>query len=171
MFGKFSKLATTFLTLAISFAPALTAAEDQGQTAPVLVVRQFSVSPKTGWPYELNQLQSQTVAELRTRAGSHLEVLVGPPVTPPSHIYTLDGEVISWRAGNAAKRIMVGMGSGRESAEIHYWLTDEQGKRVFEHKDTIRAEFFGNAYASSVGQLAHPFASKIAARLTEAKLF
>jgi hypothetical protein len=39
------------------------------------------------------------------------------------------------------------MGSGRESAEIRYWLTDEQGKRLFEHKDTIRAEFWGNAYA------------------------
>ena len=66
---------------------------------------------------------------------------------------------------------MVGMGSGRESAEIRYWLTDDQGKRLFEHKDTIRAEFWGNAYAGSVGQLAHPFASKIAGRLTEAKVF
>ena len=171
MFGKFSSLATALLALAISFAPGLGLTQEPDKSAAVLVVRQFSVSPKTGWPYELNQLQSQTVAELRTRTGGHLEVLVGAPVTPPSHIYILDGEVMAWRAGNAAKRIMVGMGSGRESAEIHYWLTDEQGKRVFEHKDTIRAEFFGNAYASSVGQLAHPFASKIAARLTEAKLF
>jgi hypothetical protein len=83
----------------------------------------------------------------------------------------LEGEIVSWRPGNRAKRMMIGMGSGRESAEIHYWLTDEQGKRVFEHKDTIRAEFWGNAYEGSVGQLAHPFASKIASRLTEAKLF
>lgn len=41
---------------------------------------------------------------------------------------------------------------------------------VSQHGDTIRAEFFGNEYASSVGQLAHPFAAKIAGRLKEANL-
>lgn len=33
------------------------------------------------------------------------------------------------------------------------------------------AEFWGNGYASSVGQLAHSFAAKITGRLKEAKLF
>jgi hypothetical protein len=56
----------------------------------------------------------------------------------------------------------VGGGTGRESADIHFWLTDEQGKKVFDQKDTIKAEFWGNAYAGSVGQLGHPFARKIA---------
>jgi Domain of unknown function (DUF4410) len=135
-----------------------------------VIVREFTISEKTSWPYELKQLQSQTVAELKAKA-NNTDVLVGPPATPRTHTYTLEGEIVSWRAGNAAKRWVVGMGSGREAADIHYWLTDEQGKRVFEHKDTIRAEFWGNAYAGSVGQLAHPFASKIAARLTEAKVF
>jgi hypothetical protein len=41
---------------------------------------------------------------------------------------------------------------------------------MFEHKDTIRAEFLGNAYAGSVGELAHLFASKIVDRLNDAKL-
>jgi hypothetical protein len=41
--------------------------------------------------------------------------------------------------------MLVGMGSGRETAEIHYWLTDEKGEKVFDNKDTIRAEFWGNA--------------------------
>lgn len=137
---------------------------------PVLVVHEFTVSEKTGWPYDLKQLQSETVAELRGREKT-LDVLVGPPASARAHAYTLEGEIVSWRAGNAAKRIMVGMGSGRESADIHYWLTDETGRRVFDHKDTIRAEFWGNAYAGSVGQLSHPFASKIAARLSQTKLF
>lgn len=135
-----------------------------------VIVREFTVSEKTSWPYELKQLQSQTVAELKAKA-DNVDVLVGPPATPRTHTYMLDGEIVSWRSGNAAKRWVVGMGSGREAAEIHYWLTDDQGKRVFEHKDTIRAEFWGNAYAGSVGQLAHPFASKIAARLSQTKLF
>src|SRR5262249_850955 len=117
---------------------------------PVIVIREFSVGEKTGCPYDAKQLQSQTVAELRAKSGDHLDVLVGAPVTARIQTYTLEGEIVSWRPGNRAKRMMVGMGSGRESAEIHYWLMDEQGKRVFEHKDTIRAEFWGNAYEGSV---------------------
>ena len=35
---------------------------------------------------------------------------------------------------------------------------------------TIRAEFWGNAYAGSVGELAHPFAAKISGRIKDAKL-
>lgn len=138
---------------------------------PVVIIKEFSVSNRTSWPYDAKQLQTQTTAELKTKAGERVDVLSGPPATPRTHTYTLEGEIVSWRSGNAAKRWVVGMGSGREAADIHYWLTDEQGKRVFEHKDTIRAEFWGNAYAGSVGQLAHPFASKIALRLTEAKVF
>ena len=136
-----------------------------------LIVSTFSVNAKTGWPYDPKQLQSQTVAELKAKSEAHFDVSVGPPATPRARTYKLEGEIVSWRPGSRAKRMLVGMGSGRESADIRYWLTDENGKKVFEHKDTIRAEFWGNAYESSVGQLAHPFASKISARLSEAKLF
>src|SRR5215467_7599086 len=190
MIARTSNLKTA-LTIFVLAAPFFAAAQDKAPTsaaAPTaqaadahdstgevsartaVIVREFTVSEKTSWPYELKQLQSQTIAELKGKA-SNVDVLVGPPATSRTHTYTLDGEIVSWRAGNAAKRWVVGMGSGREAADIHYWLTDDQGKRVFEHKDTIRAEFWGNAYAGSVGQLAHPFASKIAARLSEAKVF
>ena len=136
-----------------------------------VIVAEFSVASKAGWPYDIKQLQSQTRAELKAKSEGKVDVFSSAPETPRTHTYTLSGEVLSWHPGNRAKRMMVGMGSGRETAEIHYWLTDEQGRRVFEHKDTIRAEFWGNAYAGSVGELAHPFASKIAARLVEAKVF
>jgi hypothetical protein len=138
---------------------------------PVIIVREFSVNDKTSWPYDLKQLQTQTVAELKGNSKNRVDVLTDVPATARVHTYTIQGEIVSWRSGNAAKRWLVGAGTGRESADIRYWLTDETGKEVFEHKDTIRAEFWGNAYAGSVGQLAHPFASKIAARLTEAKVF
>jgi len=146
-------------------------ATGQVSSHSAVIVREFSVNEKTGWPYDVKQLQFQSVAELKAKCGGRIDVLVGPPATPRIHTYTLEGEILSWRPGSRAKRLVVGMGSGRESAEIHYWLTDEQGKKVFDHKDTIRAEFWGNAYASSVGELAHPFASKIADRLAEAKLY
>jgi hypothetical protein len=162
-------------TQAAASAPEIKA--DQPESAPqirsraAVIVQEFSVSDKTGWPYDIKQLQSQTVAELRAKSTDKFDVLIGAPATPRTHTYTLEGEIVSWHPGNRAKRMMIGMGSGRETADIHYWLTDERGKKVFDHKDTIRAEFWGNAYAGSVGELAHPFASKIAGRLTEAKLF
>ena len=144
---------------------------EQVSSQKALIIHEFAVNQKTGWPYDVKQLQSQSVAELRAKCGDKMDVMVGLPATPRQHSYTLDGEILSWHPGNRAKRMIVGMGSGRETAEIHYWLSDETGKKLFDHKDTIRAEFWGNAYAGSVGELAHPFASKISARLTEAKLF
>ena len=189
MLKAISKLTLAFAALA--FAPFAASAQTQPAALPTVatnlavsadnisqiasrgavIVREFTVSDKVGWPYDIKQLQSQTIAELRAKSGEHLDVLIDAPATPRTHTYTLEGEIVSWHPGNRAKRMTIGLGSGRESAEIHYWLTDNQGKKIFEHKDTIRAEFWGNAYESSVGQLAHPFASKIAARLTEAKLF
>jgi hypothetical protein len=78
--------------------------------------------------------------------------------------------VLEWHPGNRAERMLVGWGTGREWADIHYWLTDGTGNKVFDYKDTIKAEFWGNAYEGSVGQLSHPFADKIARRLVDAKL-
>lgn len=190
MIGTFSKVLLACGILAVALAPCTVSGQSQSHdftahtkvaaaaatpseisARPAVAVLEFSVGEKTGWPYDVKQLQSQTVAELRAKSADHLDVLVGAPATARVHSYTLEGEIVAWRPGNRAKRVMIGMGSGRESAEIHYWLTDEHGKRVFEHKDTIRAEFWGNAYEGSVGQLAHPFASKISSRLSEAKLF
>jgi Domain of unknown function (DUF4410) len=174
MLHRISRLAAGFaaLTFAASLVPFVQAQENEkDKAATVVVVREFSVAEKAAWPYDVKQLRAQTIAELTSKIGSQANVVAEPRGTTPTRLYTLDGEIVSWRSGNAAKRILVGMGSGRESADIHYWLTDAQGKKVFEHKDTIRAEFFGNAYAGSVGQLAHPFASKIAGRLADAKVF
>lgn len=139
------------------------------QDKPAIVVHSFSASPKQPWPYDMKQMALQTAAELQRKDGKHFEVMVDSP-TNQAKTYTLDGEVIEWHPGNRAKRLVVGMGSGRETAKIHYWLTDSSGKKVFEHTDTIRAAFWGNGYADSVGQLAQPFADKIADRLAEAKL-
>ena len=62
-----------------------------------------------------------------------------------------------------------GPGSGRESADIEYQLTDGAGKTVLEHKDTIRTNFYSQG-AGSTGTLGHPFAVKIADRIKDAKL-
>ena len=83
--NKLSRLVIACLA-AIPLLPATIQAQDN----VVVVVREFSVGPKTGWPYDVKQLQSQTVAELRGKAGSRLEVDSESPVTPSSHVYTLN---------------------------------------------------------------------------------
>jgi uncharacterized protein DUF4410 len=137
---------------------------------PVIVVNVFATTKEVTWPYDMKDLQRQTVAEMNAKAGTEYEVVVEVPAAPRGRQYTLNGDVVAWHPGNRAKRMLVGMGSGRETAEIHYWLMDERGEKVFDNKDTIRAEFWGNAYAGSVGELAHPFADKISGRIKNAKL-
>jgi hypothetical protein len=142
----------------------------RAQEKPALVVHLFTTASGVNWPYDMKQMQLQTVTELKIKDGDHFDVVSDAPANQ-TRVYILEGEILEWHAGNRAKRMLVGVGSGRETAKIHYWLTDKAGKKVFEHSDTIRQAFWGNAYADSVGQLAQPFADKIAARLKDAKLF
>jgi Domain of unknown function (DUF4410) len=141
----------------------------QAQEKPSIVVQPFTTANGVSWPYDMQRMTSQTLAELQTKDGKKYEISTEAPLSR-AHYYSLNGEVLAWHPGNRAKRVLVGVGTGRETAKIRYWLADETGKKVFEHEDTIRAEFWGNEYADSVGQLAHPFADKIAGRLAQAKL-
>ncbi len=117
----------------------------------------------------MKQLQIQTVAELQNMEAKKYAVTSEMP-SSNNHAFTLTVQILEWHPGNAAKRALVGMGTGRESAKIQFALIDPNGKKVFEHEDTIRTEFYASAYMSSVGQLAHPLADKIGHRIAEAKL-
>ena len=140
------------------------------QEKPAIIVEAFSAASSVPWPYDMKLLQTETMAELKAKEGQKFNVSRETATEGSAPFYRLQGEVVEWHPGNRAKRMMVGMGSGREEAKIHYWLVSRTGMKVFEHTDVIRAEFWGNAYAGSVGELAHPFADKIAKRLGEAKL-
>ena len=138
---------------------------------PSIVVNTFTLANGVNWPYDFKQLQLQTITELKIKDGTQFEVVAEAPKEIAGKVYLLDGEVLAWHAGNKAERMMVGYGSGRETAKIRYWLTDAAtGQKVFEHADTIRQAFWDSEYANSVGELAQPFADKIAVRLKEAKL-
>ncbi|MBV8053063.1 MAG: DUF4410 domain-containing protein [Acidobacteriaceae bacterium] len=143
----------------------LAATECVGQGKPTLIIETFAVSTSVPWPYDMNQLKLETFSELLKKDSQYFVVLPEPVQDAKDAVYTLRGEVLEWHPGNRAKRLLVGMGTGRETAKIHYWLTDISGKRVFDQTDTIRQAFLGNAYAGSVGQLAQPLADKIAERL------
>jgi hypothetical protein len=155
------------LTLLLTIASIV---EGAAQSKPTIIVDTFVMAKGVVWPYDMNQIKIETLAELIKKDGQSFFVLAEPLKDAKGAVYTLGGEVLEWHAGNRAKRVLVGMGSGRETARIHYWLTDISGKRVFDHTDTIRQSFSGNAYAASVGHLAQPFADKVAERLREAKL-
>jgi|SRR5579862_6867042 len=137
---------------------------------PTLVLDTFVTGAGVSWPYDMNQLKFETMGELINKDDQYFFVSPESANGARGEVYTLDGEILEWHSGNRAKRLLVGMGSGRETAKIHYWLTDKSGKRVFDHTDIIRQAFSGNGYAGSVGQLARPFADKIAERLKATKL-
>ena len=149
--------------LALSFAGL------SAQGKPVLVVQPFTTAPDVTLPYDMKLMQAQLIPEFKVMLGKQFDVMDAAPPTAAGHVYTLNAEITGWRPGNAAKRILVGMGSGREASDIQYRVTDTAGKPVVERKDTIRTNFYSQN-AGSTGTLAHPIAQKIAERIKDAKL-
>jgi hypothetical protein len=153
------------LVVGLALAPVALFAQER----PTLVVNVFTTAPDVVWPYDMKQMHAQMVAELKVMLGKQFEIVSEPPTPAKGNVYTLDAEIVSWRAGNAAKRILVGFGSGREAADTLYRVTDSSGKKVLEKKDTIRTQFYSQMAGSS-GTLAHPFADKMAERIKDANL-
>jgi hypothetical protein len=139
------------------------------QARPVIVVQAFTTAPGVALPYDMKQMQAQLVAEFNVMLGKDFDIVAEVPNASQGAVYTLAAEITSWRPGNAAKRMLVGLGSGREGTDIRYRVTDGSSKQVLERKDTIRTNFYSQA-AGSTGTLAHPIAQKIADRIRDAKL-
>lgn len=148
---------------------ACSAATLSSQAKRVVVIQPFTLAAGVELPYDIKLLQTQLVADLKVQIGKEFDIVAEPPPAPQGSVYTLDGEITGWRPGNAAKRIVIGMGSGREATDMHYLVTDTSGQKVLDRKDTIRTNFYSQG-AGSVGTLVHPIAQKIAERLKDAKL-
>ncbi len=139
------------------------------QEKPKLVVHAFTVAQGVELPYDMKLLQTQLVAELKVELGKDFTVTSDSSGASEGAVYSLDGMITGWRPGNAAKRMFVGMGSGREASDIEFHLTDGSGKKVLERNETIRTNFYSQGAGSS-GTLAHPIALKVSDRIKEAKL-
>jgi len=135
----------------------------------VIVVQPFTVATGLDLPYDMKLMQTQLVAELKVELGKEFTIAGESPAAADGMIYSLTGEITGWRPGNAAKRLLVGMGSGREASDIQYRVTDSSGQKVIDQKDTVRTNFYSQGAGSS-GTLAHPIAQKIASRIKDAKL-
>ena len=66
--------------------------------------------------------------------------------------------------------IAAGSVAGRENAKIHFWLTNKDGKKVFETTDIVRSLWLLNKKVKSTRMRARPFREKIAERLKDAKI-
>ena len=154
------------LVFALALASIALSAE---QNKPVLVVKVFTTSPGVTLPYDMKQMQAQLVAEFKTMLGKEFDIVAEAPTAPQGTVYTLEGEITAWHPGNAAKRIIVGLGSGRETTDIQYRVADGTGKKVVDHKDTVRTNFYSQG-AGSTGTLGHPIAQKITERIKDAKV-
>jgi len=165
MTSIFKRLPLVTIVVALGLLPAL------AQEKPALVVHAFTLTRGVNFPYEMSTLQNQAMATLKDKNGEQFDVVAEAPANA-ARVYILDGEVLEWHKGNTAERMLIAMGSvaGRESAKIHYWLTDQEGRKVFEHTDMIRQTFMGNGHEKNVGTLGNPFAGKLSERLKEAKL-
>ena len=139
------------------------------QGRPVIVVQPFTAASGVELPYDLKLLQPQLVADLKVQIGKEFDVVGEPPTTPQGSVYTLNGEITDWRPGNAAKRMLVGLGSGREASDVHFRISDSTGQNVIESTDTIRTNFYSQG-AGSVGTLVHPIAQKIAERIKKSRM-
>lgn len=139
------------------------------QAKRVIVVQPFTVAAGVELPYDMKQLQPQLVADLKVQIGKEFDVVGEAPATPQGSVYTLNGEITGWRPGNAAKRLVVGLGSGREASDLHFLVADNAGQNIIDSTDTIRTNFYSQG-AGSVGTLVHPIAQKIAERIKKAKL-
>ena len=155
--------------LLIVIGVALLAAHPSAQGKRVLVVQPFTLAAGVELPYDVKQLQTGLVADLKVQIGKDFDVVAEVPSAPQGSVYTLTGEITGWRPGNAAKRILVGLGSGREASDIHYLVTDNSSQKLIDRTDTIRTNFYSQG-AGSVGTLVHPIAQKIAERIKDAKL-
>ena len=138
------------------------------QAKKVVVIKPFTLASGVELPYDVKLLQTQLVADLRVQIGKEFDVVSEPPAAPSGTIYTLEGEITGWRPGNAAKRLVVGLGSGREATDLSFRVSDGSGQ-IIERNETIRTNFYSQG-AGSVGTLVHPIAQKIAERLKDAKL-
>src|SRR5258708_32329304 len=90
----------------------------QAQQKPAIVVQPFTTASGVSWPYDMQRMTSQTLAELQTKDGKKYEISTAAPLSR-AHFYSLSGEEFAWHPRNRAKRLLVGVGPGRENPQNH----------------------------------------------------
>jgi len=153
----------------VIFLAALDLVTLRGQEKPALVVHPFTVASHMKFPYDMKELQIRAITMLKNKNAEQFGAISDAP-SDPAPQYVLDGEVLEWHKGNTIERMALALGTvaGRENAKIHFWLTDKDGKKVYDSTDTIRQGFMNNTHEKNSGTLGDPFSEKLCERLKEA---
>jgi len=125
----------------------------RAQVKPALPVHAFTLASDVKFLYEMNQLQTEAIEEIKLENGAKFDVFPDSP-TSQDQVYILDREVLEWHKGNTAERMLIALGSvaGRESAKIHHWL---RGKNLQQHRHD-QANLYGQRARKTSGHSGHP---------------
>ena len=117
-----------------------------------LVVKQFTASVKgaAGLPEAVRGSVVQTMRD----DGAFKGVVKDEEAKDAPAGYVLEGVLTNFEAGNAAKRLMVGFGSGRSHAIFDFVLKDSTGNVVWKKSIKQTASFWFNGTTSSAAERA-----------------
>jgi len=121
-----------------------------------IIVKSFTAKVKgaAGLPEAVRGAVVQTMRD----DGAFKNVLTEADATAssaPQPNYILEGELVDFAAGNAAKRLMVGLGSGRSHARFEFSLKNSStGEVVWQKSIKQTASFWFNGTTSSAAERA-----------------
>src|SRR5437763_1110961 len=87
-------------------------------------------------------------ANVRLQLGKEFDVIEPTSAGAGGGVFAIDGEITGWNPGNAAKRIIIGLGSGRESTDLRFRVTNSSGQNVLDRVETIRTNFYSQGAGS-----------------------
>ncbi|HWG36881.1 MAG TPA: hypothetical protein VN690_04110 [Terriglobales bacterium] len=139
---------------------------------PTIVVAQFTAKSGVDWPYDFQILQKETVAKLQLKLKD--KAVVTADASGASGAYTLDGEITRMYQSNNLDVHAGGTSSNNETINVHYWLVDSTGKKVFDKTATYitgATGSFSNAQFGTAGPMAKDLESDLASRVGGAKIY
>src|SRR6266481_7081237 len=97
---KVKKVAVLVLVLWGLWIPLL-----QAQEKPAIVVQPFTTANGVSWPYDMQRMTSQTLAELQTKDGKKYEISTETPLSR-AHYYSLNAQVLAWHPATPPQRML-----------------------------------------------------------------
>jgi len=160
--------------LALFAALALTAGMACAQkAAPTIVVDQFTAKTGVDWPYDFKLLQTELVNKIKKKAGDKAMVGANAPAGS-TEIYKLDGEITRMFQQNDLDGHSGGVSSNTEVISVHYWLTDGNGKKVFDKSSTYNTPStasYSDALFCTSGPMARDLESDIVGKINGSKIY
>lgn len=152
---------------------ALVALATLAQTAlPVIVIHPFTAKKGIDWPYDFGKLQKATVTKVQDKVKQRAQVVAAAPASGAAPVYTLDGQIVRMFQRNNLDNTSGGVASNDDIITVHYWLTNAQGRKLFDKTTTYTSPSTGSysdALFGTPGPMAGDLESDIANHIKDAK--